>query len=150
MKRGQRKKYNMLFPRTMFKCTGCGRCCTEDTKHERRIILTLRDSLEILEATGISLNEFTEKNNSEVYPYVIRLVNGRCFFLQPDGKCRIYQVRPLVCRFYPFTLQRIGETYVFQADPSCPGLVEGTYLDKEYFEKLVEQAEKRLDIASNR
>ncbi len=63
----------------------------EDTKHERQIILTLRDTSEILEAMGIGLNEFTEENNSEAYPYVIRLIDGRCFFLQPDGKCRIYR-----------------------------------------------------------
>lgn len=106
--------------------------------------------MEILDATGISLSEFAEENNSEAYPYVIRLVNGRCFFLQPDGKCRIYPARPLVCRFYPFMVQRIGETYVFHVDPSCPGLGEGTYVAEEYFEKLVEQAEKRLNRPSGR
>lgn len=143
-----KKKHNMLFPRTMFKCILCGRCC-EDTGHGRRIVLTVRDALEILDATGISLSEFAEENNSEAYPYVIRLVNGRCFFLESDRKCGIYPARPLVCRFYPFMMQKIREKYVFHADPSCPGLGEGTYLDEEYFEKLVEQAEKRLDIASD-
>ncbi|MEM3425851.1 MAG: YkgJ family cysteine cluster protein [Thermoproteota archaeon] len=144
-----KKKHSMLFPRTMFKCILCRRCC-EDTERGRRIVLTVSDALEILDATGISLSEFAEENNSEAYPYVIRLVNGRCFFLQPDRKCRIYPVRPLVCRFYPFMVQRIGKTYVFQADPSCHGLGKGTYLNEEYFEKLVEQAEERLNRFTGR
>ncbi|MCX8182957.1 MAG: YkgJ family cysteine cluster protein [Crenarchaeota archaeon] len=145
----RKKKHNLLFPRTMFKCTRCGRCCIEDAKRGRRIVLTVRDALEILDATGISLTEFSEENNSEAYPYVIRLVNGRCFFLESDRKCRIYQARPLVCRFYPFMMQKIRGKYVFHADPACPGLGKGTYLDEEYFKRLVEQAERRLDVASN-
>jgi Fe-S-cluster containining protein len=139
-----KRKRKMVFPRTMFECKVCGKCCVEDVKRGRRIVLTEIDALEISSATGIGLNEFAEKNSSEAYPYAIRLVNGRCFFLNQDNKCSIYPVRPLVCRFYPFVMHKIGETYVFHADPFCPGLGEGTYLDEEYFERLVELAEKRL------
>jgi Fe-S-cluster containining protein len=141
----RKRKRKMVFPRTMFECRVCGKCCVEDVRRGRRIVLTRTDALEISSATGIGLSEFAEENSSEAYPYAIRLVNGRCFFLKPDNKCSIYPVRPLVCRFYPFVMQKVGETYVFHADPFCPGLGEGTYLDEEYFERLVEQAEKRLN-----
>ncbi|MBO3755331.1 MAG: YkgJ family cysteine cluster protein, partial [Candidatus Brockarchaeota archaeon] len=68
-------------------------------------------------------------------------------FLETNGKCRIYSSRPLVCRFYPFFMQKVGGKYVFHADPSCPGLGKGEYLGREYFEKLVEEAGKRLGKA---
>jgi Fe-S-cluster containining protein len=134
----------------MFSCKLCGKCCVEDNRGGRRIVLTERDALEISGVTGIRLSEFTEKNSSEAYPYVMRLVDGRCFFLGPDNKCRIYPARPLVCRFYPFVMQRVGGTYVFHSDPVCPGLGEGMHLDEEYFEKLVEEAEKRLNMSARR
>jgi Fe-S-cluster containining protein len=147
---GRKRKHNVIFPRIMFSCKGCGKCCVEDNRSGRRIVLTERDALEISGVTGIRLSEFTEENSSEAYPYVMRLVYRRCFFLGPDNKCRIYSARPLVCRFYPFLMQKVGRTYVFHADPLCPGLGEGMHLDEEYFEKLVEEAEKRLNMSARR
>ncbi len=141
-----KRKRNILFPKTRFKCRKCGKCCVEDERGGRQIALTEKDAEEISNATGSKLIDFAEKNTSEAFPYAIRLIGGKCFFLGPSNKCSIYPVRPLVCRFYPFMLQKIGGRYVFHVDPFCPGLGEGIYLDREYFEKLVEEAEKRLNV----
>lgn len=140
-----RRKHNLIFPRTTFKCIRCGKCCVEDNRGGRRIVLTERDAEEISNAAGIKLWEFAEKSVSEAYPYVVRLIDGKCFFLEPNSRCKIYPHRPLVCKFYPFVMQKIEERYVFHVDPSCPGLVEGRHLDKEYFEKLVKEAERSLN-----
>lgn len=122
----------------------------EDNKGGRKIVLTERDAEEISNATGIKLTDFSKGNDSEAYPNVMKLIDGKCFFLGPGNKCSIYRARPLVCRFYPFVMQKIGERYVFHVDPSCPGLGEGMYLDREYFEKLVEEAEERLNRFAKR
>lgn len=91
--------------------------------------------MEILEATGISLNEFTEENNSEAYPYVIRLStedassSARWKMQYLSGQAPSLQVPPFhVCK-------GLGNICV-----SCPGLGEATYLNEEYLEKLVERA----------
>ncbi|MBO3799963.1 MAG: hypothetical protein FGF52_02755 [Candidatus Brockarchaeota archaeon] len=70
-------------------------------------------------------------------------VSGKCF-LDPYNMCKIYSDRPLVCRFYPLLMRKIGTTYVFEADPSCPGLGSGENLGNDYFLRLIEDAEKRL------
>jgi Fe-S-cluster containining protein len=50
--------------------------------------------------------------------------NGRCIFLQDDGKCGIYGVRPNICRIYPFWAMRLldDKIKVIRHDviPTCP------------------------------
>lgn len=137
-------KGNISFPNIRFECVLCGKCCIQDDKNRRRIVLTRRDVEEISNRTSLKTEDFALENSNEKYPFIMKLVEGRCFFLETGEKCRIYSSRPLVCRFYPFVMQKIGEKYVFHADPSCPGLGKGEYPGREYFEKLVEEAEKRL------
>ena len=33
--------------------------------------------------------------------WLLKNVNGKCFFLDENGKCKIYDHRPLGCRAYP-------------------------------------------------
>ncbi len=71
------------------------------------------EDLKRIESLGFSREEF-----SVVDGKVIRLrnVNGRCFFLSEDGKCRIYSHRPEGCRLYPAVFD--GERVV--VDRFCP------------------------------
>ncbi|NPA96812.1 MAG: YkgJ family cysteine cluster protein [Crenarchaeota archaeon] len=55
--------------------------------------------------------------------------DGSCILLDPSsGKCAVHDVKPLVCRFYPFTYRlEGGEVRVVVAEGaigSCPGLVD--------------------------
>jgi|YelNatPaOPRAMG01_1025707.scaffolds.fasta_scaffold149255_1 Fe-S-cluster containining protein len=144
-KKASKRKVNVSFPNIRFECTLCGKCCIQDDKNRRLIILTGKDVNEISNETGLKTEDFSDRSSNEKYPFIMKLVEQKCFFLEPSGKCSIYSSRPLVCRFYPFVMQKIGDKYVFHADPSCPGLGKGKYLDREYFEKLVEEAEERLE-----
>jgi dCTP deaminase len=45
-------------------------------------------------------------------------VDGRCYFLDPAGKCSEYQSRPEGCRLYPLILSE--EMSDFLLDPLCP------------------------------
>ncbi|MGQ9478678.1 MAG: YkgJ family cysteine cluster protein [Thermoproteota archaeon] len=141
-----KKSFKMSFPHVRFECIYCSKCCREDKGDERHIVLTGNDAKEISIITGMSIEEFAESNESERYPYVMKLTNGKCPFLGEDLRCRIYTYRPIICRFYPFVMQKIKKKYVFHVDSSCPGIGRGSYLDEEFFRNLIREAEMRLKL----
>ena len=129
-----------------FACTACGNCCTGAPGHVwvtreeiRRIARYLeRDdewlSPEILRRVGFKYS-LTERNN------------GDCVFLEParDGRrgCRIYPVRPLQCRTWPFwTINLKSPACWAQTSETCPGMnnnreysfdeIEGLRLKKDW------------------
>jgi len=59
--------------------------------------LTADDILRI-EALGYRREEFSVFDGSIVR---LRNVNGKCFFLDENNRCRIYEHRPEGCRIYP-------------------------------------------------
>ena len=68
---------------------------------------------------------------------------GKCLFL--DGKaCRIYDIRPIVCRFYPFSMCVKDRKYVFDFAEDCPGIGLGEVLPCEKFEGMVSEAHLKL------
>ncbi len=113
--------------------------------NERKIVLTKKDVERILSVTKLKIEDFANENIDEKYPYVMKLVSGKCFFLDSHSMCTIYSDRPLVCRFYPFLMRKIGKRYVFEVDPSCSGLGGGEKLTEEYFLTLMKEAEKSLE-----
>jgi Fe-S-cluster containining protein len=70
---------------------------------------------------------------------------NKCIFLQ-DNKCTIYEVRPLICRFYPFELSTDeGGYYRFRATDECPGVFSpcekgADPLGADFFRALLELA----------
>lgn len=71
--------------------------------------------------------------------------NGKCVFL--DGKaCRIYNVRPLICSFYPFSIKRGDNGYKFEVSEECPGIGLGKALVPGEFERMLEEAHSKLKI----
>jgi len=77
------------------------------------------------------------------YQYKMKKRNGKCIFL--DGKaCRIYNHRPLICRFYPFSVEKKSNKYVFEIAEDCPGIGLGGVIPCEMFEAMLQEAQKRL------
>lgn len=138
------KKQSISFPDVRFKCIRCGNCCRNTDRAERRIVLTKKDVETIRSTTKLRIEDFANRNDDEKYPYIMKLISGKCFFLDANCVCLVYSYRPLVCRFYPFLLRKIGAKYVFEVDPSCSGLGNGENIDEKYFLKLVQEAEKHL------
>lgn len=87
-----------------------------------------------------------EIEGQEPYVYEMRKTGdeGKCFFL--EGKnCSVYELRPLVCVFYPFMLRGMeGDKHGFFCTQECPGIGEGKKLEKNYFEDLFRRACQRL------
>jgi Fe-S-cluster containining protein len=61
--------------------------------------------------------------------------DAKCVFLK-DKVCSIYQIRPMICRFYPFQLNMRNNSYTFTYTNECKGIGKGLYIKKNYFERL--------------
>ena len=129
-----------------FECNCCGLCCG-DTDHKRRRILLLESEAEEISAhTGLPIEDFAnESNGTQPYIYEMRKPQGDCFFLK-DNRCTNYELRPLICRFYPFELKfdQNKDTHVFSYTLECPMINQGKQLSKMDFEALYTLAEQRL------
>jgi Fe-S-cluster containining protein len=125
-----------------FGCERCGLCCGDTEKKVRSVLLLRIEAEHISQKTSLSLYEFVE-NIEDSEPYVYRLkknADGKCMFLKDNG-CTIYQMRPLICRFYPFELRSNNcNEYVFAFTEECPSIGKGVGLEKDYFERLFKNA----------
>ena len=92
----------------------------------------------------MSVGEIAQEiEGSEPYIYVMKKrEDGKCVFLR-DKSCEIYAIRPLVCRFYPFTLKSLRKnSYIFDYTEECPGIGGGSELKKSFFEMLFREAQR--------
>ena len=131
-----------------FKCARCATCCMDTKTHVRHILLLPHEAEHISRVSQKSVEEFTVQIAShEPYAYEMKKTpeDKKCVFLDGNS-CRIYAVRPLVCRFYPFQLSKEkGQKYSFSATAECPGVRKGEPLGREFFEDLFRQACEKLE-----
>ena len=110
-----------------FECTGCGDCCVATDGY---YVYLDRDEAEAIRTSlGLSAGWFRRR-------YLDRLADGelvaaseadgRCVFLQADGRCRVYSVRPLQCRTYPFWPEVLASRRTWQREARrCEGINRG-------------------------
>jgi hypothetical protein len=143
-------KFN--YPKNVhFKCDQCALCCGDTQKRIRSILLLKTEADRISQKAMVRLNDFAEKIE-RVEPYAYRMKktrDGKCVFLK-DNSCSIYEVRPLICRFYPFQLKSLRTNrYVFEYTTECPGIGKGPQLKKEFFEELFKESTELIIKNSN-
>ena len=140
-----------------FGCSKCGLCCGDTQQKKRHVLLLKSDAERIAAHTKQEIDTFAAEIADKA-PYVYELQknprDGKCLFLQGNG-CKIYAVRPLICRFYPFELSTKEEgVYVFRVTDECPGvLCQGTKgvgkkLDAGFFRILLELASVEFNSRS--
>jgi Fe-S-cluster containining protein len=96
------------------------------------------DAKRISNNTLLDVNEFSQEiSGSEPYIHEMKKnENGKCFFLK-DNNCTIYEIRPLICRFYPFELKNLGNNrYSFSYTNKCKGIGNVPELELTFFESL--------------
>ena len=95
-----RDLHNELFIRNKYDCCKCANCCKLYD-----IQIAQKEISAISEYIGETEDGFVEKflipDNEENEAFIVN--QKPCSFLEADGKCRIYTVRPLVCRDFPNT-----------------------------------------------
>ena len=137
----------LSYPRDiLWGCIHCATCCGDVPGHERQILLLPSEAYCISREMNLDVQDFAESwAESEFYTLKMRKNNGRCVFLC-GNRCAIYEIRPLVCHFYPVWLQQKDSVYNFGVTDSCPGLGNGKRLDRSYYISLLKLAQIRLGI----
>ncbi len=91
------------------------------------MILTKEDVKAIL-ALGYKLEDFSEYRDGYLR---LKNLDGRCFFLNERGHCKIYERRPIGCRAYPVVYD--VERKRCKIDEECPA--RNTVEPEEFSEK---------------
>jgi len=110
-----------------FSCTQCGQCCA--TAGDYYVYLNEAESERIRACLQLSRSWFRRR-------YLQRLDDGdqvlasgpgeRCIFLGANGKCRVYAVRPVQCRSYPFWPELLGSATSWNREARrCEGINQG-------------------------
>ncbi|MFP3951635.1 MAG: YkgJ family cysteine cluster protein [Candidatus Bathyarchaeia archaeon] len=137
-------EYRFIHPVGLrWRCTNCGACCRNPEDRDRRILLLPTD---ISRLRGVIESEFYNTVEGRE-PFVAEMVksDGKCVFLGADG-CEIYDNRPLICRTYPFWIERIDQSFIFRVDEDCPGLGKGERLGERFFRKLLKECLSNIGI----
>jgi hypothetical protein len=135
-------RYEYLYPGGLrWSCTRCGRCCRNADGHERRVLLLDRD-IKRIEDSGFS--GFYEETGDKPFTGIMLKRDGVCVFHTPQG-CTIYENRGLICRTYPFWVERNEDEFIIHADYECPGFGGGTELDEAFFRNLLSYALDEMD-----
>jgi len=93
-----------------FSCRSCGRCCTGWAVPVDQATI---DRLRARDWAG----EPFERTPSSRQPWRVRMIDGRCFFLDRENRCRIhneisYEAKPAACRAFPLAVLEVaGERY---------------------------------------
>jgi len=122
-------------------CARCGRCCRDVEGHERRILLLEGDIRRLEEADASGFHEAT---GSEPFTGLMLKKDGVCVLYGPDG-CTVYGQRALLCRMYPFWIERLDDAYVIRVDPECTGVGEGEELGEGFYRDLLGNALAEMD-----
>jgi Fe-S-cluster containining protein len=110
-----------------FECTGCGRCCVAGDDYY--VFMSDAEAEAIREHLQLSRSWFRRR-------YLGRLEagdrvaasgpDGRCVFLDDEGRCRVYPVRPLQCSSYPFWPEVVRSRTAWQREARrCEGINRG-------------------------
>lgn len=138
-----------------FQCQGCGYCCADK---EGDIFIFPEEIPAIVVHLGITIREFVDRytgvvrttyEDLRVDALVIkqREPNGRCVFLEEDGSCTIYPVRPFQCRGFPFWQMNVEFSEDWEETKAqCPGIDQpgGHYFSRKEISDLLKK-ERQLE-----
>jgi Fe-S-cluster containining protein len=124
-----------------FACTGCGRCCTGPGSNYV-VEVTRAEQRRIQQHLGLSWPWFRRRY---VFRYddeteSLKMPKGRCVFLDDANRCRIYPVRPLQCRTYPFWPELVRNGYAWRLERRrCEGIGRGAVIPLARIEQTLKR-----------
>ncbi|MFH1328962.1 MAG: YkgJ family cysteine cluster protein [Candidatus Bathyarchaeota archaeon] len=140
------RKLSFKYPKKIkFQCMRCSLCCRSTSTRKRHVFALRKEVMRISDQLGRPIKFFSKPSSTfEGFSYELRIIKGRCIFLE-NNHCLIYSRRPLICRCYPFWLEKERYKYVFYFSKECPAIGSGSKLKKDFFEKLLKQSVKKLE-----
>lgn len=121
-----------------FECTQCGACCTGAPG---RVRVNPREAESLARLLGLEVAAFRAAYaRQDGTQWLLReKENGDCVFFR-DGRCSVYEARPLQCRLYPFWFRNLrSEEAWADAARTCPGIGRGRLYTAAEIEDLVGQ-----------
>lgn len=126
-----------------FQCTGCGDCCTGEPGY---VYVNDEEIAALAQRCGLSREDFERQfvRPAGERKSLIEMPNGDCIFFDRITKqCRVYDVRPLQCRTWPFWGSNTANESAWEETCRvCPGCGQGTWFSADQIDQLV----KMIDI----
>ena len=121
-----------------FSCTRCGRCCTGGAGYH--VFLARTEAEAICTHLGLTWKWFRRHylRRLEDSSLVAADNSGACIFLDADGRCGIYAVRPGQCRTYPFWPELVNDAAAWRREMlRCEGINRGSVVSVGRIRKAV-------------
>lgn len=109
-----------------FTCTACGNCCKSRGEYSH-VYLREEEVTAIARHLEMDPVEFV-RTQVRVEDGWISLLPGlpQCQFLDDAGRCKVYPVRPVQCRTWPFwDINLDQKTWTEEVNATCPGSRDG-------------------------
>ncbi|MGD8514778.1 MAG: YkgJ family cysteine cluster protein [Granulosicoccaceae bacterium] len=127
-----------------FECTRCGACCCGDEDHY--IAVREQDLQAICDHLDISLAWLKRRYIEHLtrHYYTVRIGDdGRCVFLNRQGDCRIYPVRPVQCQTYPYWPEILADNKHWHAEANrCEGINRGNIVPLELITRALRRQQQ--------
>ncbi len=111
-----------------FECTQCGQCCRGGGEYH--VFLDESEAERIRAELALSPDWFQRRYLKRLDSGELTVAleaDGRCSFLDAQGRCRVYAQRPTQCRTYPFWPEVLRSKSAWQAEAArCEGIDQGT------------------------
>ena len=126
-----------------FECTACGACCSGGNDYH--VFLAPGEAQRICAYLGLSWGWFRRR-------YLLLLPedglvlqsdeNDDCIFLNDEGGCRIYAVRPAQCASYPFWPEVVASSKGWRREARrCEGIGRGAAVPLAVIEEILGRGE---------
>jgi len=103
----------------------CGDCCRGEPGF---VWVSVEEASEIARFLGVGFGEFerTFLRRSGQRMSLVEKENGDCIFWAEEVGCKVYEVRPLQCRTFPFWRSNLASREAWnRAARRCPGMDRG-------------------------
>ncbi|MBM3992460.1 MAG: YkgJ family cysteine cluster protein [Planctomycetes bacterium] len=127
-----------------FKCTQCGNCCKNHGEYTY-VSLSEVELQAIPKFLGLSRREFLSRYCEKVPGHhpTLRMDQPACPFLNAEGRCDIYPVRPKQCQTWPFWTENLDEeTWKGPVKECCPGIDEGPLTPADEVERIARETDE--------
>jgi Fe-S-cluster containining protein len=137
--------------------TNCAECVNKCCSQPLDWVYVTEEEIRTLEsASDLPRNEFIEPIRNEINGLTFQTLQLPCRFLNMDGKCAVYDSRPLICQIFPFypdpLVARLmflpaecGDRLTIIRDDSLDGWSASDYSDEieAWFASIWSEAAKR-------
>ena len=133
-------EFEFIYPSDLhWSCIKCGSCCRNPKDRERRILLLPSDISRLKTGGYDPSDHIVQVTGSEPFTAEMKKIEGSCILLSEAG-CKGYESRSLLCRMYPFWVEKQGDLFIIRYDDACPGFIKGKKIPEEYFQEFLKTA----------